>query len=381
MVSAFPSSDEEAALALSWMNADASRGHLGLLGEHSPLEIWQAGAAELGAWGSRREWIAAFCERRRNFAFDDARSGLSQSGVGFVAWGSPRYPASLAALAYPPVGLYVRGDWATWDEASSMPRVTIVGTRTPTPYGLAVAAALAEAFVRAGVAVVSGLAYGVDGRAHQAALACDGVTVAVLGCGPDVAYPARHRDLMDRIVENGAVISEMPPGTRPSQWSFPLRNRILAALGDAVVVAQAGRKSGAMITADRALELGREVFAVPGSMLGESHVGTNRLIQQGAAICLSPEETVQDFREATRMCIDGRRAKHCGAPRPDGPPRANEELVRAALEAGRCTVDEIATAAGLSLGEAAGSLAILELRGSACRLGPGRFGPGPWRPG
>lgn len=376
MVRVDPSSDEEAALALSWMNADASRGHLGLLRGHSPLDLWQAGARELCAWGGRREWVAAFCERRRRFSFDDARAGLRRSGVGFVAWGSPRYPASLTALAYPPIGLYLRGEWARWDEVCHMPRVTIVGTRTPTPYGLAAAAALSEAFALEGVAVVSGLAYGVDGRAHQATLARDGVTVAVLGCGPDVAYPAGHRDLMDGVVEKGVVMSEMPPGVRPSRWSFPLRNRILAALGDAVIVVQAGAKSGAMITVDRALELGREVFAVPGSMLGESHVGTNRLIQQGAAICLSPEETVKDFHSATRMLTAGRRATRARA-RQEGAPRVTEELVQSALEAGRCTVDEIADAAGLSLGEAAGALAMLELRGSACRVGPGRFGLGP----
>lgn len=372
-----PCSDEEAALALSWMNADASRGHLALLREHGPLEIWRADAAEFYSWGCRREWVAAFCGRRRHFSFDDARARLSRSGVEFVAWGSPRYPGPLATLAYPPIGLYLRGESARWDEVCSMPRVTIVGTRTPTPYGLAAASALSEAFALAGVAVVSGLAYGIDGRAHQATLASDGVTVAVLGCGADVAYPARHRDLMDRVVDKGVVISEMPPGTRPAPWSFPLRNRILAALGDAVIVVQAGRKSGAMITADRALELGREVFAVPGSMLGERHVGTNRLIQQGAAICLSPEETVQDFCEATRMLTVGRHAKHSRAPGSEGSPPVTEELVRSALEAGQCTVDEIADAAGLSLGEAAGALAILELRGSAYRLGPGRFGLGP----
>lgn len=377
MVRVGPCSDEEAALALSWMNADASRGHLGLLREHGPLDIWRAGTGELCSWGCRREWVTAFCERRRRFSFDDARAGLSRSGVEFVAWGAPRYPPPLAALAYPPIGLYLRGECGRWDEVCSMPRVTIVGTRTPTPYGLAAASALSEAFAAADVAVVSGLAYGVDGRAHEATLASDGVTMAVLGCGPDVAYPARHRDLMDRVVDKGVVISEMPPGARPSPWSFPLRNRILAALGDAVIVVQAGRKSGAMITADRALELGREVFAVPGSMLGESHVGTNRLIQQGAAICLSPEETVQDFCEATRMLTVGRRAKHSPAPGSEGSPRATEELVRSALEAGPRTVDEIADAAGLSLGEAAGALAILELRGSAYRVGPGRFGLGP----
>jgi DNA processing protein len=259
-----------------------------------------------------------------------------------------------------------------------MPRVTIVGTRTPTAYGLAAAAALAAAFADAGVAVFSGLAYGVDARAHEMTLASDGMTVAVLGSGPDVPYPMRHRHLMSRVIKSGAVISELPPGTRAAPWLFPLRNRILAALGDAVIVVQAGEKSGATTTADRALELGREVFAVPGTILGESHIGTNRLIQQGAAICLSPRQTVQDFHEATRMLTLGRRPVGLrSSERPSEPPSATEGLVMLALGRGPRTVDEISEVVGISLGEAAGVLAMLELRGRACRVGPGRFALGP----
>ncbi len=182
---------------------------------------------------------------------------------------------------------------------------------------------------------------------------------------------------MRRVIDSGAVISELPPGTRAAPWLFPLRNRILAALGDAVVVVQAGQKSGATITADRALELGREVFAVPGSILGESHIGTNRLIQQGAAICLSPRQTVQDFHEATRMLTAGRQGMGLRSARPPEPPSATEGLVMLALGPGPRTVDEISEVVGISLGEAAGVLAMLELRGRAYRVGPGRFALGP----
>lgn len=372
------SCDEEAALGLSWTSSDASRGHLPLLLEHTPLEIWSAGVAELRAWGCRREWVTRFCERRREFSPAEARAALARSDVQFIAWGSPRYPAPLRMLFDPPVGLYLRGEAATWDQVCSMPRVTIVGTRTPTAYGLAAAAALAAAFADAGVAVFSGLAYGVDARAHEMTLASDGMTVAVLGSGPDVPYPMRHRHLMSRVIKSGAVISELPPGTRAAPWLFPLRNRILAALGDAVIVVQAGEKSGATITADRALELGREVFAVPGTILGESHIGTNRLIQQGAAICLSPRQTVQDFHEATRMLTLGRRPVGLrSSERPSEPPSATEGLVMLALGRGPRTVDEISEVVGISLGEAAGVLAMLELRGRACRVGPGRFALGP----
>lgn len=372
-----PSCDEEAALALSWMCADASRGHLSLLPEHTPLEIWSAGAAELRSWGCRRAWVERFRERRRRFSPVEAQAALARSDVEFIAWGSPRYPEQLRMLFDPPVGLYLRGEAATWDEVCSMPRVTIVGTRTPTAYGLAAAAALAAAFADAGVAVVSGLAYGVDARAHEMTLTSDGMTVAVLGSGPDVPYPTRHRHLMSRVIKSGAVISELPPGTRAAPWNFPLRNRILAALGDAVVVVQAGEKSGATITADRALELGREVFAVPGSILGDSHIGTNRLIQQGAAICLSPRQTVQDFHEATRMLTIGRQGVGHRSARQSEPPSGTEGLVMLALGRGPRTVDEVSEAAGISLGEAAGVLAVLELRGRACRVGPGRFVLGP----
>jgi len=372
-----PSCDEEAALALSWMSADASRGHLPLLHEHTPLEIWRAGAAELRMWGCRRDWVARFSERRHAFSPLEALAVLARSRVEFIAWDSPRYPPQLRMLFDPPVGLYLRGEMAAWDTVCSMPRVTIVGTRTPTAYGLAAAAALAAAFADAGVAVLSGLAYGVDARAHEIALASEGMTVAVLGSGPDVPYPMRHRHLMSRVIQSGAVISELPPGTKAAPWLFPLRNRILAALGDAVVVVQAGERSGANITADRALELGREVFAVPGSILGDSHIGTNRLIQQGAAICLSPLQTVQDFHEATRMLTIGRESVGRQSARPSEPPTATEGLVMLALGGGPRTVDEVSEAAGISLGEAAGVLAVLELRGRARRVGPGRFALGP----
>ncbi len=166
--------------------------------------------------------------------------------------------------------------------------MTIVGTRRATPYGLRATEAFASAFAAAGVAVVSGMALGIDGRAHQAALDAGGLTVAVLGCGADVVYPQRHRGLYESISEDGVVLSELPPGTPPARWTFPHRNRLLAALGDAVLVTEGSRTSGALQTAGWALELGRPVFAVPGPIAMDCHEGCNRLLYDGAGPALDP---------------------------------------------------------------------------------------------
>ncbi len=179
--------------------------------------------------------------------------------------------------------------------------MTIVGTRKATAYGARAAEAFAAAFASRGVAVVSGMALGIDGRAHRASLEVGGLTVGVLGCGADIVYPRSHRTLYERILEQGVILSELPPGTPPGRWTFPQRNRLLAALGDAVLVVEGSRLSGAMQTADRSLELGRPVFAVPGPISVESHSGCNQLLYEGAVPAVDPCVTVEDFFLQTRI--------------------------------------------------------------------------------
>jgi DNA processing protein len=204
-----------------------------------------------------------------------------------VRRGQAGYPPLLAELHDPPSRLHLRGGPA---ELLSKPSVAIVGARSCSSYGGQVARELAQSLAAAGLVVVSGLARGVDAEAHRGALAAGGLTVAVLGCGIDRDYPRAHADLARRIAESGLVVSEYPPGVEPSPWRFPARNRIIAGLAQATVVVEARERSGALITADFALELGREVFATPGEITSALSAGTNDLLRQGATPLLSAED-------------------------------------------------------------------------------------------
>jgi DNA processing protein len=222
------------------------------------------------------------------------------------------------------------------------------------------------------------MALGIDGRAHLAAL--DGVTLtaAVLGCGVDVVYPARHRRLYSRVVEEGLVLSELPPGTTPARWTFPARNRLLAALGDAVVVVEGSRVSGALQTAGAALELGRPVFAVPGQITSEGHQGCNWLIYDGAAPAVEPCVTVEEFFHRTRIERLNREAVAPASVLPgDDDLAASTGCLRAtvieALEAGAWSVDTVADRTGLETRQVAAALARLEMDGAITRCGGGRY--------
>jgi DNA processing protein len=194
-----------------------------------------------------------------------------------------RYPRLVAELFDPPERLYVRGQADILAQAA----VAVVGARSCSPYGSQVARQLAHELAAAGLVIVSGLARGIDGEAHRGALEAGGKTVAVLGCGIDRDYPRSHAELARRIREQGAVVSEYPCGVEPAPWRFPARNRIIAGLSLATVVVEARERSGALITADFALEHGREVFAVPGEITSALSAGTNDLLRQGAAPLLS----------------------------------------------------------------------------------------------
>lgn len=211
-------------------------------------------------------------------------------GVAIVTWGDPVYPAKLRALADPPPVLFARG---RLDLLDRRPTVTIVGARRATERGRDAARRLGAALARVGIPVASGLALGVDRAAHEGALAASDDTIAVLGTGADVAYPAAHRRLFARIVERGLIVSEFVPGTRAAPHHFPRRNRILAGLSSVVVVVEAGRRSGALITVDHALDLGIDVWAVPGPIDTPGCAGSNRLLVDGARPLVSIDEFVR----------------------------------------------------------------------------------------
>src|SRR5476649_1771064 len=217
-------------------------------------------------------------------------------GMTPVAWSDPAYPAALAAIIDPPFVLWTRGVLAALDR----PAVAIVGSRAGSPYALAVAEQLAADLAARGIVIVSGLARGVDSAAHRGALAAGGATIAVLGSGADVIYPPEHAALANEIIVQGAVISELVPGTPPLPWCFPLRNRIISGLSRAVVVIEAGEKSGSLITARCALEQGREVLAVPGNVLSGRNRGAHALLRDGAKIVESADDILEELGMAPR---------------------------------------------------------------------------------
>ena len=214
---------------------------------------------------------------------------LSESGHHLLTWSDPGYPALLREIPDPPLVLYIAGERSLL----SAPQLAIVGSRNPTPMGLENARAFAKSLAGAGLAITSGMALGVDGAAHRGALEAGGKTIAVAGTGLDRVYPARHRELAHEIVKHGALVSEFPLGTPPLPENFPVRNRIISGLSLGTLVAEAALQSGSLITARMAVEQGREVFAIPGSIHAPQSRGCHALIRQGAKLV----ETAQDILE------------------------------------------------------------------------------------
>jgi DNA processing protein len=268
-------------------------------------------------------------------------------GFPSVGLGRPGYPELLAAIYDPPRRLFLRG---SRPDLLAGPGIAIVGARACSSYGAQVARTLARALAAAGAVVVSGLARGIDGEAHRGALEAGGATVAVLGCGIDRDYPQSHATLARRIAETGLIVSEYAPGVEPAPWRFPARNRIVAGLCRAVVVVEARERSGALITAELALEEGREVLAVPGEITSALSAGTNALLRQGAAPLLAPEDVLTAAGIETRTTVPAS---------PEGP--AGDVL--SALRDASDDVDGLARRTGLQPAQVAAALSVLELEG------------------
>jgi DNA processing protein len=266
-----------------------------------------------------------------------------------IGIGDPEYPPLLASIYDPPERLYLRGNRFELLRGTC---VAVVGARSCSAYGAQVARGLGRRLAAAGAVVVSGLARGVDGEAHRGALEERGATVAVLGCGVDRDYPSAHAQLARRITAEGLVVSEYPPGTEPAPWRFPARNRIVAGLSLATVVVEARERSGALITADFALDEGREVFAVPGEITSSLSAGTNALLRHGAAPLLAAEDVLAAVGLAAAP-----------GPRPRLEPV--EESVLGALREGPAGTDELVVRTGLGAATIAAALTRLELEGLA----------------
>jgi len=290
-------------------------------------------------------------------SFDEAASlrRLAELGIRWVARRDGGYPVRLRSIHDPPVGLFVRGAGSL--DLLARPCVAIVGARACSPYGSEVASMLGSRLASAGVVVISGLARGVDGAAHRGALGT-GITVAVLGCGIDRDYPRAHASLAAEIAATGLLVSEYAPGVEPAPWRFPARNRIVAGLADATVVVEARARSGALITADLALEEGREVLAVPGEITSHLSAGSNALLRLGA----TPATTASDVLEA--LGIEPAAASVASGDAPAGLSGTAEVVARVVADAAS-SVDEIIRRTGLGASEVSAALAELELLGLA----------------
>jgi len=291
---------------------------------------------------------ARFASFRARFDEPAFLRQLAERGYRWVARSDPDFPPRLRSIHDPPPGLFIRGPAPV--ALLDRPSVAVVGARACSHYGTSVAASLARELAGAGVVVVSGLARGIDGAAHRGALQA-GTTVAVLGCGIDRDYPRTHASLAAEIVREGLIVSEYAPGVEPAPWRFPARNRIVAGLTLATVVVEARERSGALITADLALDEGREVLAVPGEITSQLSRGTNHLLRLGAVpvTCAADVLRVLGFD-----------------PPPAREPPALEprlELVRVTVADAATTADEVAQVTGQSARVVAAALAELELLG------------------
>jgi len=318
---------------------------------------WEAPEAELRGVGLDQRTLQNLLQARRQVDLEQLQRKVEAAGVQALTWEEAAYPALLKQLVDAPPVLFVKGELTPSDEWA----VALVGTRKPTAYGREAARLLATELARNGVTVVSGLARGIDGIAHQAALDAGGRTLAVLGSGLDEIYPQEHRALAERIAANGALLSDYPLGTRPEATNFPPRNRIISGLSLGVVVVEAGLTSGALITADFAADQGREVFAVPGSILGTSSAGCNRLLRDGAHVVTE----VGDILET--LSLDQLAAKQ--AAREVLPANPTEAKVLAQLSVEPAYVDEVARSAGLPVETVSSALVMMELKGMVRQVG------------
>jgi len=335
-----------------------------LLGVGSPSEVFRA---------SRRTLAAAVGEELATAikAFDVAgaiarqRAAAERKEARLLTLGDTDYPAALKAITLPPPFLLVRGTLAREDGLA----VAVVGSRRPTAYGLKMAERLSGDLGARGVTVVSGFARGVDTAAHRGALAAGGRTVAVFGCGVDVVYPSENRGLVAEVLSAGALISEFPMGTPPLPQHFPMRNRLIAALAVGTVVVEAAERSGALITARLAGELGREVYAVPGNVSSVVSQGANRLIQDGAKLVRDWKDVVAEWpavwRQALRPVAE---SVSTPAARAEG---VGEAKLLALLGDDPVEIDAVTERSGLPPGQVAAGLMTLELRGLVRQL-PGQ---------
>lgn len=329
----------------------------------SPEKVLAAPVAELAAvCRLRRESRIALGAVNREDLLEQAQKEIDRAAaknVSLLALDDPHYPSLLKNIHDPPVVLYVLGD----PKALQGRGIGMVGSRAASHYGKSIALQMAQGLVNRDFTIVSGMALGIDTAAHNGALAAKGRTIAVLGCGIDVIYPPVNRKLYSQIGASGAIVSEYPLGTLPESFRFPARNRIISGLSLGIVVVEAAKRSGALITAQNALEQGREIFAVPGRIDSAKSAGTHSLLQQGAKLVHSVSDIAEEFFHLG-LPQNSVLPQQDAAASPDSEQLSPEEKVLfACLDVYPRTLDEITRESGLTPQKTSELLLLLELKG------------------
>ncbi len=326
--------------------------HFGDLGR-----AWRTTATELKAAGLDGKSVDTIIATRPKISLNDELEKLERYKVNVVTWREASYPSRLKEIADRPPLLYFRGTLLPKDEWA----IAVVGPRHSSVYGRQVTEEIASDLARNKITIVSGLARGIDAVAHRTALEAGGRTIAVFGCGVDMVYPSEHMNLARQIMEHGAVVSEFPLGTRPRAEHFPQRNRIMSGMSLGVLVVEAGERSGALLTANYAVEQNREVFAIPGSIFSPLSIGANRLIQEGAKLvhhCADILEELNLTMSAQQQVL-----------KEPIPTTDIESQLLSCLSKEVSHIDEICHRSGLPIATVSSTLTVLEFKGLAKQVG------------
>jgi DNA processing protein len=329
---------------------------------------WAAGPGDLKAAGLEARAASEIVAARSRFSPDEELDRLDRAEVKAVTWHDAEYPPRLKEISDPPPVLYYKGTLLPADERS----VAVVGTRGPTTYGREAAAQLSGELARQGITVVSGLALGIDGVAHRAALDAGGRSLAVVANGLDMVYPREHTPLAQRIAGQGAVVSESPLGVRPDSRSFPRRNRLISGMSLGTLVVEAAEGSGARWTVYHALEQDREVFCVPGSVFSPASRLTNRLIQEGAKLVSNCNDILEELNlSVVAHQIEMRLLEEAEAPpaAPLGPYQVGQTALLGFLDQEPAHIDDIRRRSSLPITEVSSLLTMLELQGLVKQVG------------
>jgi len=318
---------------------------------------WCAPSRELRQAGLDRRSLENLLAARGQLDLGRELEKIAAAGAQVLTWENPSYPHLLREIPAPPPVLYVKGTLTEEDAWA----IAVVGTRRASAYGREVTRNLTRTLARSGITIVSGLARGIDAVGHKTALGAGGRTIAVLGCGIDRIYPPEHRKLAQEIVAHGALVSDYPLGTEPEGRNFPPRNRIISGLSLGVLITEAGKGSGALITADFAAEQGRDVFAVPGSITMRGSAGTNALIQDGAKVVLTPADILEELN--LTMVAEQVEARQVL------PADETEAALLERLSAEPTHVDELQQQLDLPISQVTSTLALMELKGLVRQVG------------